>query len=100
MAASPRPTARTSRSSLRSRGRGSTTSWHGCAAEHAPSAAALYIWLGQVGFRTSAIGFAIMTGAVTLAAMGIFVLMDPRAQAFWGARIGDVVSFVRSLIPR
>ena len=54
----------------------------------------------RVGFRSSAIGFAIMTGAVTLAAMGLFVLMDPRAQAFWGTRIGDVVSFIRSLIPR
>ena len=54
----------------------------------------------RVGFRSSAIGFAIMTGAVTLAAMGLFVLMDPRAQAFWGARIGDVVNFVRSLFPR
>jgi len=26
--------------------------------------------------------------------------MDPRAQAFWGARIGDAVGFVRSLFPR
>ena len=54
----------------------------------------------RVAFRSSAIGFALMTGAVTLAAMGLFVLMDPRAQAFWGARIGDVVSFVRALLPR
>jgi hypothetical protein len=54
----------------------------------------------RVGFRSSAIAFAVMTGAVTLAAMGLFVLMDPRAQAFWGARIADVVNFVRSLFPR
>ena len=54
----------------------------------------------RVGFRNSAIGFAVMTGTVTLAAMGLFVLMAPRAQAFWGARVGDVVSFVRSLFPR
>ena len=54
----------------------------------------------RIAFRSSAIGFAVMTGAVTLAAMGLFVLMDPRAQAFWGARIGDAVSFVRSLLPR
>lgn len=53
----------------------------------------------RVGFRSSAIGFAIMTGAVTLAAMGLFVLMDPRAQAFWGAKIGDAISFVRGLFP-
>jgi hypothetical protein len=54
----------------------------------------------RVGFRSSAIGFAIMTGAVTLAAMGLFVLMDPRAQAFWGARIGDAINVVRGLFPR
>jgi hypothetical protein len=54
----------------------------------------------RVGFRNSAIGFAVMTGAATLAAMGLFVLMDPRAQAFWGARFGDAVNFVRSLLPR
>jgi hypothetical protein len=54
----------------------------------------------RVGFRRSALGFAVMTGAVTLAAMGLFVLMDPRAQAFWGARIGDAVSFLRSLFQR
>ncbi len=54
----------------------------------------------RVGFRNSTIGFVAMTGAVTLAAMGLFVLMDPRAQAFWGARIGDAVSFLRSLFPR
>jgi hypothetical protein len=54
----------------------------------------------RVSFRSSAIAFALMTGAATLAAMGLFVLMDPRAQAFWGARIADVVNFVRSLFPR
>jgi hypothetical protein len=54
----------------------------------------------RVSFRSSAIGFAVMTGAVTLAAMGLFVLMDPRAQAFWGARFQDAVSFVRALLPR
>jgi hypothetical protein len=54
----------------------------------------------RVGFRSSALAFVVMTGAVTLAAMGLFVLMDPRAQAFWGARIGDAVNFVRSLFPR
>lgn len=51
----------------------------------------------RVGFRGSAVAFALMTGVVTLFAMGIFVLMDPRAQAFWAARIGEAISFVRSL---
>lgn len=54
----------------------------------------------RVGFRSSAIAFAIMTGAVTLAAMGLFILMDPRAQAFWAARIEEAVVFVRSLFGR
>ena len=44
--------------------------------------------------------FGLMTGIVTLGAMGIFVLMDPRAQAFWASRLGEVVSFVRSLFVR
>jgi len=51
----------------------------------------------RVGFRSSAVAFGLMTGIVTLAAMGIFVLMDPRAQAFWAARIGEAVAFLRSL---
>jgi hypothetical protein len=41
-----------------------------------------------------------MTGLVTLAAMGVFVLMDPRAQAFWAARLADAIAFVRSLFGR
>ena len=44
--------------------------------------------------------FGLMTGIVTLGAMGIFVLMDPRAQAFWASRLGEAVSFVRSLFVR
>ena len=44
--------------------------------------------------------FGLMTGIVTLGAMGIFVLMDPRAQAFWASRATDAVSFLRSLVVR
>ena len=54
----------------------------------------------RVGFRGSAIAFGLMTGAVTLAAMGVFVLMDPRAQAFWAARVSEAFTFVRSLFTR
>jgi hypothetical protein len=54
----------------------------------------------RVSFRSSAIAFGLMSGVVTLAAMGIFVLLDPRAQAFWAGRFGDAVEFVRSLFPR
>ena len=44
--------------------------------------------------------FGLMTGIVTLGAMGIIVLMDPRAQAFWASRVTDAVSFLRSLVVR
>jgi hypothetical protein len=54
----------------------------------------------RVGFRGSAIAFALLTGVVTAAAMGLFVLMDPRAQAFWASRLGEAASFVRSLFGR
>lgn len=51
----------------------------------------------RVGFRSSAVAFGLMTATVTLAAMGIFILMDPRAQAYWAARVADAIGFVRSL---
>lgn len=51
----------------------------------------------RVGFRASALAFGLLTGAVTLAAMGMFVLLDPRAQAFWGGRAQDAIAWVRSL---
>ena len=54
----------------------------------------------RVGFRASAVAFGLMTGVVTLAAMGIFVLMDPRAQAFWAGRAGDAITWARSLFGR
>ena len=54
----------------------------------------------RVGFRGSAIAFGLLTGVVALAAMGLFVLMDPRAQAFWAARAAEAVSFVRSFFSR
>ncbi len=54
----------------------------------------------RIGFRGSAVTFGLMAGVVTLGAMGVFVLMDPRAQAFWAARVSDAVSFVRSLLVR
>jgi hypothetical protein len=54
----------------------------------------------RISFRGSTVAFGLMTGIVTLGAMGIFVLMDPRAQAFWGSRLGEAVGFVRSLFVR
>jgi hypothetical protein len=38
-----------------------------------------------------------MTAAVTAAATGLFVLMDPRAQQFWAQRWEALVAFVLGL---
>jgi hypothetical protein len=38
-----------------------------------------------------------MTGLVTVAATGLFVLLDPRAQQFWVQRWEALAGFVRSL---
>ena len=47
--------------------------------------------------RGSVISFVLMTGLVTAAATGLFVLLDPRAQQFWVQRWGALAGFVRSL---
>jgi hypothetical protein len=41
--------------------------------------------------------FVLMTGLVTAAATGLFVLLDPRAQLFWVQRWEALAGFVRSL---
>ena len=47
--------------------------------------------------RSSAVSFVLMTGLVTAAATGLFVLLDPRAQQFWIQRWEALAGFVRSL---
>jgi hypothetical protein len=47
--------------------------------------------------RGSVVSFVLMTGLVTAAATGLFVLLDPRAQLFWVQRWEAFVGFVRSL---
>lgn len=47
--------------------------------------------------RGSVISFVLMTGLITAAATGLFVLMDPRAQQFWVQRWESLAGFVRSL---
>ncbi|HUQ16515.1 MAG TPA: hypothetical protein VM070_01880 [Candidatus Saccharimonadales bacterium] len=54
----------------------------------------------QTGFRAAAVGFVLMTALVVIATTGVFVLLDPRAQAFWGAKLGDLVAFARSVAGR
>jgi hypothetical protein len=47
--------------------------------------------------RGSAVSFVLMTGLVTAAAAGLFVLLDPRAQQFWLHRWEALAGAVRSL---
>ena len=49
-------------------------------------------------FRDSAITFGAMTAAVAALAVGILVLLDPRAQAFWGAKLSDLGTAARALV--
>ncbi len=51
-----------------------------------------------ISFRDSAITTLVMTGAVALLALGLLVLLDPRAQTFWGTRFSDLGTIVRALI--
>lgn len=54
----------------------------------------------RVSFRVSALAFVLMTAVVAGLATGVLVLLDPRAQAFWGAQLGDLGTFLRTLLPR
>ena len=49
-----------------------------------------------ISFRDSAITFAFATGIVALLAVGLLVLLDPRSQAFWGAKLSDLGSAARA----
>jgi hypothetical protein len=50
--------------------------------------------------RASVISFVATSAIATTASIGLFVLLDPRAQAFWAGRLGDLVSLVRSFFVR
>lgn len=50
--------------------------------------------------RASVISFAVTSAIATGAAIGLFVLLDPRAQAFWGGRLGELLAAIRGLIGR
>ena len=47
--------------------------------------------------RVSAIQFAVVVALVTAGAIGCMVLLDPRAQAFWGARFSELGTAARLL---
>jgi hypothetical protein len=49
-------------------------------------------------FRDSSITFAFMTMVVAALAVGLLVLLDPRAQAFWGAKLSDLGTAARALV--
>ena len=48
--------------------------------------------------RGSVLSFVATTVIATAAAMGLFVLLDPRAQAFWAARIQEFIAALRGLV--
>ncbi len=59
-----------------------------------------------LSFRGSAIAFALMTLGVAVLAAGVLIVLDPRAQAFWGGKLSDLGSAtwallqtIRSLLP-
>ena len=47
--------------------------------------------------RASLLSFVATSALATGAAVGLFVLLDPRAQAFWGGRLGELFAAVRAL---
>jgi len=51
-----------------------------------------------LSFRDSAITFAFMTAVVTILAVVLLVLLDPRSQAFWGAKFSDLGTAARALV--
>ena len=51
-----------------------------------------------ISFKDSAITFAFMTAIVAVLAVGLLVLLDPRSQTFWGAKISGLGTIVRALV--
>jgi hypothetical protein len=47
--------------------------------------------------RGSVLSFVATTLIATAGAVGLFVLLDPRAQAFWATRLGELLAAVRGL---
>ena len=54
----------------------------------------------QLSPRASVISFVATSALATAAATALFLLLDPRTQDFYGTRLHDFVTFVRSLFVR
>ena len=52
----------------------------------------------RVSARSSVISFVVTAAVATAAAVGLFVLLDPRAQAFWATRIQEFLASIRGLV--
>ena len=50
--------------------------------------------------RASLVTFVATSAIATAAAIGLFVLLDPRAQAFWAGRLGELFAALRGLFGR
>jgi hypothetical protein len=50
--------------------------------------------------RASVVSFVVTSALATGASIGLFVLLDPRAQTFWSGRFGDLVTLVRGFFGR
>jgi hypothetical protein len=51
-----------------------------------------------ISFRDSAITFVFMIGIVAALSVALLVLLDPRAQAFWGSRFSAFGAAARALV--
>lgn len=52
----------------------------------------------NVSFRDSTISFAFMAAIVAVLAVGILILLDPRAQLFWGQKLNDLWAATRAAV--
>lgn len=52
----------------------------------------------RVSARSSVLSFVVTAAVATAAAVGLLVLLDPRAQAFWATRIQEFIAAVRGLV--
>ncbi len=54
----------------------------------------------RFSFRSSLVWFVLLSAIVGAAAVGLLVLLDPRAQAFWATRWEELATAVRGFLRR